>query len=193
MIKAKGLEGKVRGWSTEEMKHTSSSIVVEDTEETIGWRALSQLDVDECRKKIAEKVEEEVLNKYKVEDSKRGAYRGRGISLEWRRVRRSKTYRIRNWSEDCWARIFSRLGEYHLQHIQSMKEGLTEEEEMKQQQMMKVIKEMTRKSKKKEECIQTTVGASVSCRGVRESLAPCRIRRHHAEMVRLAGRDEQEG
>ena len=43
--------------------------------------------------KIAGKMEEEVLNKYKVEDSERGAYRGRGTPLEWRRAGRSKKYR----------------------------------------------------------------------------------------------------
>ena len=118
---------------------------MEETEEMIGWRAMSQLDVDEFWKKI----EEEVLNKYKVEDSKRGAYRGRGTPLERRRVRRSKTYRARRWGEDCWARIFAWFREYKLQRIQSMKVGSTEEEEMKQQQTMKVIKDMTRKIKAK--------------------------------------------
>ena len=48
------------------------------------------------------KIEEEVLNKYKVEDSKRGAYRGRGTPLEWGRVRRSKKYRVRKVGEECW-------------------------------------------------------------------------------------------
>ena len=46
---------------------------MEDIEELIGWRAMSQLDVDECWKRIAVKMEEEVLNKYKMEDSKRVA------------------------------------------------------------------------------------------------------------------------
>ena len=42
-------------------------------------------------------MEEDVLDKYKVEDSKGEAHRGRGSPLEWRRVRRSKKYRIRKW------------------------------------------------------------------------------------------------
>ena len=46
--------------------------------------------MDLCWKKLADKMEEEVQDKHKVEDSKRGAYRGRGSPLEWRRVRRSK-------------------------------------------------------------------------------------------------------
>ena len=34
--------------------------------------------MDECWTKVAGKIEEEVLNKYMVEDCKNGAYRGRG-------------------------------------------------------------------------------------------------------------------
>ena len=89
-------------------------------------------------KENCRKIEEEVLNKFKVEDSKRGAY----TPLKWRRVRRSKKYWIRKWGEHCWARIFSWFREYNLQRIQSMKE---------------------RESDQKEEWMQTTVGASVSC------------------------------
>ena len=50
---------------------------------------------------LAERMEQEVLDKYKVEDSKREAYKGRGAPLEWRRVCRSKKYRIRKW----WRRL----------------------------------------------------------------------------------------
>ena len=42
---------------------------------------MSQEEMDECWKRMAEKMEEEVLEKCKVEDSKRGAYRGRGSFL----------------------------------------------------------------------------------------------------------------
>ena len=45
---------------------------------------------------MAGKIEGEVLNKYKVEDSKREAFKGRGAPLEWRRVRRCKKYRIKS-------------------------------------------------------------------------------------------------
>ena len=108
----------MRGWSTEEMKKKSSSVLVEDTEEMIGWRAMDQLDVNECWTKIVGKNEEEVVNTYKMEDSKREAHRGRGAPLEWRLVRRSKKHRIRRWSEDCWARIFVWFRGYNLQRIQ---------------------------------------------------------------------------
>ena len=46
--------------------------------------------------KLTVRMEEEVLDKCEVEESKREAFRGRGASLEWRRVL-NKTYRIRKW------------------------------------------------------------------------------------------------
>ena len=39
---------------------------------------MGQLDVGECWKNIAGKIEEGVLNKYNAEDSTIEAYRGRG-------------------------------------------------------------------------------------------------------------------
>ena len=79
----------------------------EDTEEMKKWSDLSQSEMDLCWKKLAERMEEEVLDKYKVEESKRGPFKGRGNPLEWRRVRRNKRYKIRKWRDDCWARFFS--------------------------------------------------------------------------------------
>ena len=90
-------------------------------------------------------MEEEVLDKYKVDDSKRGAHRGKGFLLEWRRVRKSRKYRIRKWEEDCWASIFASFREYNLQRMQSKQDELTEGEEMKQQQRMKIMKDLTKK------------------------------------------------
>ena len=62
----------------------------EDTEEMKRWRRLKQSEMDLCWKKLAERMEEEVLDKYKVEESKRGGFKGRGDTLEWRRVRNNK-------------------------------------------------------------------------------------------------------
>ena len=82
MSQGKGVKGpkekKVPGWSIEEMKEKPNVAVVEDTEEMRKW-------MDFCWKDLAERMEEEVLDKYKVEESKRKAFRGRGASLEWRR------------------------------------------------------------------------------------------------------------
>ena len=50
--------------------------------------------MDQCWRNLAERMEEEVLDKYKVEEGKREAFRGRGDPLEWRRVRKNKKYNI---------------------------------------------------------------------------------------------------
>ena len=102
------------------MKNKPRSSVAEDSEEMIAWRTMSQEEMDECWKKPAGKIEEVVLDQYKVEDSKRGTYRGRCSPLEWRRVGRSRKYKIQRWGEDCWARIFSWFREYDLQRLQRM-------------------------------------------------------------------------
>ena len=106
--------------------------------------------MDQCWKTLAERMEEEVLDKHKVEDSKREAFRGRGAPLEWKRVRSNKKYRIRKWGEDCWARIFSLFREYSLQRLESKPEESTEEEERKKQQRMKIMKDLTKKIRSKE-------------------------------------------
>ena len=113
---------KVKGWSIEEMRDKVNSHSEIDTEEMTKWRSLSQEEIDQCRKNLVERMEEEVLDKYKVEDSKRGASKGRGAPLEWRRVRRSKKYRASKWREDCWARVFSLFREKTLQHLQSKRD-----------------------------------------------------------------------
>ena len=85
---------KVPGWSIEEMKERPNIAVEEDTVEMKRWRSLNQSEMDLCWKKFAERMEEEVLDKYKVEESKRGAFKGRSDPLEWRIVRRNKRYTI---------------------------------------------------------------------------------------------------
>ena len=49
------------------MRNKPSDVREEDTKEMIGWRSMSQEEMDQCWKKLAEKIEEEVLDKYKVE------------------------------------------------------------------------------------------------------------------------------
>ena len=113
------------------------------------WRSLNQIETDLRWKSLAGRMEEEVLDKYHVEESKKGAFKGSGNPLEWKRVRRSKKYRIGKWREDCWARLFSLFREYNLQRPQSKQEELTEEEEMKQQQRMAIMKDLMKKIRSK--------------------------------------------
>ena len=62
----------------EEMKDKQSSSWEEDTQEMIEWRSMRQEEMDQCWKELTDKIEEDVLDKHEVEDSKRGAYRSRG-------------------------------------------------------------------------------------------------------------------
>ena len=64
------------GCSTEEMKEKPNTDFVEDAEELRKWRCLNQNEIDLCWKNLAERMEEEVLDMYKVEESKRQAFRG---------------------------------------------------------------------------------------------------------------------
>ena len=84
---------KVPGLFIEEMKERPNIAVKEDTEEMKRWRSLNQSETNLFWKNLAERMEEEVLDKYKVEESKKGTFKGRGNPLEWRRVRRSEKYR----------------------------------------------------------------------------------------------------
>ena len=97
----------VPGMSTEEMKDRPNVAVEEDTEEMKRWRSLNQSEMDLCCTNLVEEMGEEVMDKYKVEESKRGAFEGRGDPLEWRRVRKNKRYKIRDWREDYWTNISS--------------------------------------------------------------------------------------
>ena len=88
---------KVPGWSIEEMKERPNIAVEVDTEEMKRWRSLKQSEMDLCWKNLAERMEEDVLDKHKVEENKKGTFKGRGDPLQWRRVRRSAKHRIRQW------------------------------------------------------------------------------------------------
>ena len=120
MSQGKGVKGfkeekKVPRWSIEEMKEKPNIAVEEDTEEMTKWRGLSQSEMDQCWQNLAERMEEDVLDKYKVEEGKREASRGRGVPWKWRSVRKNKKYRVRKLGEDFWARIISLFREYNLQ------------------------------------------------------------------------------
>ena len=97
---------------------------------------------DQCWKKLAGRMEEEVL------DSKREAYRGRGSPLKWRRARRSRKYRTR--MEKISGQESSLGLESNLQRRQSMFEVSTEEKEMRRPQRMEVLKDMVGKMDQKE-------------------------------------------
>ena len=54
------------------------------------WRNINQEGRNHVWKILSETMEEEVLEKYKVEESKRGTYKGKSEPSEWRVVQRVK-------------------------------------------------------------------------------------------------------
>ena len=60
----------------------------EDTEEMMQWRSISQDGINELWTELSGNPEEEVLEKYKVEEAVTSAYQGRGGPLRWQIVTR---------------------------------------------------------------------------------------------------------
>ena len=85
---------KAAGWSTEKMDETASNQLAKNTEEIVSSRSTSE-KIHNFWDTLAAKIDEEMLEKQKVKDSKRGAYRGSGEPLQWRLVRRVKKYQPR--------------------------------------------------------------------------------------------------
>ena len=54
----------------------------EETEESKGWRRLTQQEMDIQGKDLCKEMEEEVLNTYKIEEGKRGCFQGTGDEPE---------------------------------------------------------------------------------------------------------------
>ena len=79
------------------MKERTNIAEEEDTEEMKRWRSLNQSEMDLCWKNLTERMEEEVLDKYRVEESKTGDFKNRGDPLIWRKVRKNKRYTVRKW------------------------------------------------------------------------------------------------
>ena len=83
---------KKKGRSTEEMKVKANILLEEDTEEMIKWRSLSQEEIGQWWKNLAENIEAKFQDKYKIEEGGQRCPR-------WNGGGRAKTrkYRIRRW------------------------------------------------------------------------------------------------
>ena len=60
-------KNKVVGWSTEKMEEKGSKQEFNDTEDMVQWRSINQEETDSVWKKRSWTLEEEVLEKFKVE------------------------------------------------------------------------------------------------------------------------------
>ena len=83
MAKKENKKSKVAGWSTAQMEEKASKHELQDTEEMLHWRSINQEGMNSVRISFR-KIEEAVLEKCKVEVSKRGACKGRGDPSECR-------------------------------------------------------------------------------------------------------------
>ena len=102
---------KVPGWSIEEMKERPNIAAEEDTEEMKRWRSLNRSEMDLCWKSLAERIEEEVLDKYKSRrKQERDLQRWRQPNWNGEECEEVEKFRISKRGEDCWARIFSCFG-----------------------------------------------------------------------------------
>ena len=81
---------KVPAWSIEQMKDRTNFAEEEDAEDLNRWRSLNQSEMDNAGRSWRREWRMEVLDKYKVEESKRGAFQGRSNHLECRRVRKKQ-------------------------------------------------------------------------------------------------------
>ena len=97
------------------------------------WRGLSQSEIDLCWKNLVERV-----NKYKVEECRREAFRGRGALFGMEEGAQKQEIQNKKVGRRLLGKNFSLFGENNLQRLQSKQEESTEEEEMKQQQRMAI-------------------------------------------------------
>ena len=95
-------------------------------------------------------MEEEVLNKYKVEECNREAFKGGSARLECKRVRKNKKYSISKVVRRLPGKIFSPcLDNTTCSVCKASRKESTEEEEMRQQQRMAIMKDLMRKIRSK--------------------------------------------
>ena len=103
------------------------------------------------------RMEVEVLDTYKFEDSNREAYRGRGSPLQKQTIQDKKRERR------LLGKFFSLFREFNLQRLQSVHEDLKDEEEMKRQSRMKTMKDTTKKTKSRGMMDARTDGGLLNC------------------------------
>ena len=80
------------------MEEKTSKREFKDTEDMVQWKSINQEGLDNLWKELCGTMEEEVPEKYKVYENKRGADKGRGERSELRTVQSSK--KDRKWREN---------------------------------------------------------------------------------------------
>ena len=106
-------KSKLVGWSPENMEEKQRKLDLGHLEEMVQWRSVDQEGMNQMWKTLS-KMKEEVLVKYKVEVSNRGAYKGRGEPSEWRIVQRVNKYQPWKWVKTVRRQSTSWFREYDL-------------------------------------------------------------------------------
>ena len=162
MVKGKKLEGKeekrkVVGWSTKEMDEKVNNLRVEDTEEMVSWRSLSQEEIDKCWKKMAGKWRMRCWN-----------------------IRGGGQKEAENGVKICWQELSPLFREYRsaaqARHAGRFDGGGRDEAAAKNESCERYDKE--NQSKRKNRCQQQLVAADCE----EKNVVPSRMGRYCAEM-----------
>ena len=97
--KKENKKSRVVGLFTETVEEKASKHEFKDTEELCNARASNRKDPTMCGSTVRQ-FDEEVPEKYKVEVSKRGSYKGRREPSVWRTVQRVNKCQLRKWDEE---------------------------------------------------------------------------------------------
>ena len=76
----------VAGWSTKMLEEVANLQDFEDAEDMVQWRSICQEGINDLRKELCGKMEEEALEKFFNQKGREGRVQGRGEPLEWRIV-----------------------------------------------------------------------------------------------------------
>ena len=74
---------QIAGWSTKMLEEVASKLEYEDTEEMIKWRNINQEGVDALWKELRGKLEEELCEKFKLEETEKGPNQERNEQPRW--------------------------------------------------------------------------------------------------------------
>ena len=92
-------KSKVVGWSTVKMEEKESKQEFKDTEEMVQcnqWRSIDPEVSNNVWDKLSVKLRKKCWRRYKVEESKSEAHKGRGEPSEWGMVQRVKNISLEN-------------------------------------------------------------------------------------------------
>ena len=116
---------KTIGWSTKMLEEVACKLENEGTEEMLQWSRISQGGTNEMWMELFGKMEEAVVEKFQVEETKE-AYKGQVAPLNRQIVNKEKRSQPRKWREED-SGIVSWFRAYNFQRNKGIQAGRTEE------------------------------------------------------------------